>query len=109
MAVVDINAKTAQATAAELNGKGIRSVAVTADITKAKECQRCASFPRSHRLLCMSHYCRSMYETLERHSWPDKLLWAMALPAYHAKMCTEFLTPRLAPSDVCLQLVVSGI
>ncbi len=42
MAVVDINAKTAQATAEELSGKGIRSIAVTADITKAKECQRCA-------------------------------------------------------------------
>ncbi|CAL5223886.1 g6480 [Coccomyxa viridis] len=40
VAVVDINAKTAQATAEELNGKGIRSIAVTADITKAKECQR---------------------------------------------------------------------
>ena len=40
VAVVDINAKTAQATAGELNGKGIRSIAVTADITKAKECQR---------------------------------------------------------------------
>lgn len=43
MAVVDINAKTAQATAKELNGKGIRSIAVTADITEAKECQRCAA------------------------------------------------------------------
>lgn len=37
---MDINAKTAQATAAELNAKGIRSIAVTADITQAKECQR---------------------------------------------------------------------
>ena len=37
---MDINAKTAQATAKELNAKGIRSIAVTADITQAKECQR---------------------------------------------------------------------
>lgn len=40
MAVVDINEKTAKATAEELSAKGIRSLAVTADITKAKECQR---------------------------------------------------------------------
>ena len=50
VAVVDINAKTAQATAEELNGKGIRSIAVTADITKAKECQRFAVFPSSETL-----------------------------------------------------------
>ena len=40
MAIVDINVQTAQATAQELNAKGIRSIAVHADITKAKECQR---------------------------------------------------------------------
>ena len=40
VAIVDINKKTAEATAEELNAKGIRSIAVTADITKAKECQR---------------------------------------------------------------------
>ena len=40
VAIVDINAGTAQATAQELNAKGVRSIAVTADITKAKECQR---------------------------------------------------------------------
>ena len=40
MAIVDINVQTAQATAQELNAKGVRSIAVTADITKAKECQR---------------------------------------------------------------------
>ena len=43
MAIVDINAQTAQATAQELNAKGVRSIAVTADITKAKECQRYAA------------------------------------------------------------------
>ena len=40
VAIVDINAGTAQATAQELNAKGVRSIAVTADITNAKECQR---------------------------------------------------------------------
>ena len=41
VAVVDVVRATAEATAAELAGKGIRSVAVVADITRAKDCERC--------------------------------------------------------------------
>ncbi|KAK9832615.1 hypothetical protein WJX81_003801 [Elliptochloris bilobata] len=40
IAIVDVVRATAEATAAELAGKGIRSVAVVADITRAKDCER---------------------------------------------------------------------
>ena len=43
VAVVDVVRATAEATAAELAGKGIRSVAVVADITRAKDCERCGA------------------------------------------------------------------
>ena len=43
VAVVDVVRGTAEATAAELAGKGIRSVAVVADITRAKDCERCGA------------------------------------------------------------------
>ena len=41
VAVVDVNADKAEATVAELRGKGVRSIAVQADVTKAADCQRC--------------------------------------------------------------------
>ena len=47
MAVVDVNEAKAQETVAELRSKGVRSIAIKADITQAKECQRCASPPYS--------------------------------------------------------------
>ena len=43
MVVVDVVRATAEATAAELAGKGIRSLAVVADITRAKDCERCGA------------------------------------------------------------------
>ena len=42
VAVVDVVRETAEATAQELAAKGIRSLAVVADITRAKDCERCA-------------------------------------------------------------------
>ena len=45
MAVVDVNEAKAQETVAELRSKGVRSIAIKADITQAKECQRCALRP----------------------------------------------------------------
>jgi len=42
VAVVDVVRETAEATAHELAAKGIRSLAVVADITRAKDCERCA-------------------------------------------------------------------
>ena len=42
VAVVDVNADKAEATVAELRSKGIRSVAIQADVTSAADCQRCA-------------------------------------------------------------------
>ena len=41
VAVVDVNADKAEATVAELRGKGIRSIAIQADVTRAADCQRC--------------------------------------------------------------------
>jgi len=41
VAVVDVNADKAEATVAELRGKGVRSIAVQADVTKAADCKRC--------------------------------------------------------------------
>lgn len=43
VAVVDVVRATAEATAAELAGKGIRSLAVVADITRTKDCERCGA------------------------------------------------------------------
>ena len=40
MAVVDVQELTAQAVCQELSAKGVRSIAVTADVTNAKDCQR---------------------------------------------------------------------
>lgn len=40
VAVVDINEASASAVCDELSRKGIRSIAVVADVTKSKECQR---------------------------------------------------------------------
>ncbi len=45
MAVVDVVRATAEATAAELAAKGVRSLAVVADITRAADCERCAQRP----------------------------------------------------------------
>ena len=42
MAVVDINAGTAEQVAKELAEKGIRAISLAADVTLAKDCQRCA-------------------------------------------------------------------
>ena len=42
VAVVDVVRETAEATARELAAKGIRSLAVVADITRAEDCERCA-------------------------------------------------------------------
>ena len=41
VAVVDVNADKAEATVAELREKGVRSIAIQADVTKAADCQRC--------------------------------------------------------------------
>lgn len=43
VAVADINGDAAECVAAELAAKGVRATAITADVTQAKECQRCAS------------------------------------------------------------------
>ncbi len=49
VAVVDVNADKAEATVAELRSKGIHSVAIQADVTRAADCQRCV------RLHCLLH------------------------------------------------------
>ena len=85
MAVVDINAKTAQATAEELNGKGIRSIAVTADITKAKECQRCASCLRPQPAFRLSCARRSMCIHWRGRPGSSNVLLAMTLSDLSAK------------------------
>ena len=41
VAVADINGEAAERVAAELAAKGVRATAITADVTQAKECQRC--------------------------------------------------------------------
>jgi len=53
VAVVDVVRATAEATAAELAAKGVRSLAVVADITRAADCERCA--PRTE----YSEACRA--------------------------------------------------
>lgn len=40
MAVVDLDLAKAQAVAGELCGKGVRAVAVQADVSSKKDCQR---------------------------------------------------------------------
>ena len=40
VAVVDVQERTARAVCEELSAKGVRSIAVTADVTSAKDCQR---------------------------------------------------------------------
>ncbi len=47
VAVVDVVRATAEATAAELAAKGVRSLAVVADITRAADCERCVPRPES--------------------------------------------------------------
>lgn len=42
MAVVDLQEDKARAVADELASKGVRSIAVKADVTRAKDCQRWA-------------------------------------------------------------------
>ena len=42
VAVVDVDADKAEATVAELRSKGIRSISIQADVTRADECQRYA-------------------------------------------------------------------
>ena len=41
IAVVDINGEKAEAVRDELTAKGVRAIAITADITKASVCTRC--------------------------------------------------------------------
>ncbi len=40
MAVVDINAGTAEQVAKELSDKGIRAISLAADVTQSKDCKR---------------------------------------------------------------------
>ncbi len=44
VAVADINRDAAERVAAELAAKGVRAIAITADVTQAKECQRYVAF-----------------------------------------------------------------
>lgn len=55
VAVVDIAADKARSTAAELKQKGIRSIAIQADVRSSKDCQRWADQRLTHT--CTLHSC----------------------------------------------------
>jgi NAD(P)-dependent dehydrogenase (short-subunit alcohol dehydrogenase family) len=57
VAVVDINSKAAAEVAEELSVKGIRAIALTADVTKAKDCQRFVPALLRTPVLCHHAWC----------------------------------------------------
>ena len=57
VAIVDINAQKAQETAAELRFKGIRSIAIQADVRSKKESERCDSLLHSNSPFCSGPLC----------------------------------------------------
>ena len=74
VAVVDVNAEKAEATVAELRSKGVRSVAIQADVTLAEDCQRCARL-RSAKLSGCTRTVRvgwGMRKTLPTVLQPDR-------------------------------------